>query len=95
MLNKGTISQAVNVDIAMSSDMVSALQEWRDMYMGNASWLTSEVYSLGLPAAIASEIARAVTIEMEVEVSGSARADFLNENVQRVVDRLRDETEVG
>lgn len=95
MLNKGTISQAVNVDIAVSSEMATSLVEWRNMYLNQADWLTTNVYSLGLPAAIAAEIARAVTIEMEVEISGSARADFLNENMQRVVDRLRDEVEVG
>jgi len=95
MLNKGTISQAVNVDIAMSSEMVAALQSWRDMYTNQGAWLTTDVFSLGLPGAVASEIARAVTIEMEAEVSGSVRADFLNENMQRVLSRLRDETEVG
>ena len=51
--------------------------------------------SLNLPAAIAAEIARAVTIEMQVQISGSARADFLAGQMARVTGKLRQGTEYG
>lgn len=95
MLNTGTVSQKMSVDISLSSEMSTALTNWADMYVNSASWLKADVFSLGLPAAISAEIARAVTIEMELEVTGSARADFLNLQFQKVISRLRDEVEVG
>lgn len=49
--------------------MVTAIQEWFDLYQGNAPWLARNKQSIGLPAAIASEMARLVTLEMEVKVN--------------------------
>lgn len=95
MIDSGTISQKMNVDISLSSDMSTALQLWHNMYLNQADWLKTDVYSLGLPAAIAAEIARAATIEMEFEITGGPRAEFLNTNMEKVIDRLRDEVEVG
>lgn len=51
--------------------------------------------SLNLPAAIAAEVARAVTIEMQVRISGSVRADFLAGQMARVTGKLRQGTEFG
>jgi len=93
MLGTSTVKQALNVDIAISSDMVNALQLWTQMYENKAPWLSKDIKSLNLPAAIASEIARAVTIEMRVDVSGSPRADFLNAQLAPVIDKLREQVE--
>lgn len=93
MFSRDTIKQALRVDIAASPVMLDALNLWDLIYKNQASWLNSEIQSLNLGAAIASEIARAVTIEMSVEVSGSPRADFLNEQMEIVVDAMRKQTE--
>ena len=70
--------------------MADKLQVWSAMYLNQASWLVpNEVLSLNLPAAVAAEIARAVTIEMEVTLSGSPRAEFLSSQLKTVVQRLR------
>ena len=62
---------------------------WSDLYMGKAPWLADGIKSLQLPASLASELARLVTIEMESRISGSARADFLDAQYQPVVAALR------
>src|SRR3990172_4313769 len=77
MLSIPNVKQGLKVDVAITPPMADALQKWSLMYINQAPWLTSDIKSLNLPAAIAAEIARAVTIEMDVQVSGSARADFL------------------
>jgi A118 family predicted phage portal protein len=95
MLGQQSVKQALNVDIAISQPMATALQTWSLMYANQAGWLSTDVKSLNLPAAIAGEIARAVTIEMDVEISGSPRADYLNDQFEKVLDALRQQVEYG
>jgi A118 family predicted phage portal protein len=95
MLGQQSVKQALSVDIAISAPMADALQTWSNMYANQAGWLSTDVKSLNLPAAIAGEIARAVTIEMSVEISGSGRADYLNNQFEKILDALRQQVEYG
>lgn len=93
MLNTSSVKQALNLNVAITPLMVEALQKWSLMYINQAPWVGGEIKSLNLPASIASELSRAVTIEMDVQISGSARADFLAKQMDKVVDNLRQYTE--
>jgi A118 family predicted phage portal protein len=98
MLNQTSVKQAMGIELAVSAPMLEALQLWSSMYENTPPWLVSEegnIVSLNLASAIASEISRSVTIEMEVEVIGSARALYLNEQLDAVTDKLRIGVEVG
>jgi len=95
MIGKASIKQALSVDIAMSSAMVEALKTWTLMYENKATWLNADVLSLNLPVAIASEVAREITIEMKVTIEGSPRATYLAEQFEKVMDKLRDAVEFG
>ena len=93
MLNTSSVKQALNLNVAITPLMVEALQKWSLMYINQSPWVGGEIRSLNLPASIASELARAVTIEMGVQISGSARADFLTKQMNKVIDNLRQYTE--
>ena len=93
MLNISSVKQALNLNVAITPFMAENLQKWSLMYINQSPWLSSEIKSLNLPASIAAELSRAVTIEMEVQISGSARADFLAEQMEKVVCNLRQYTE--
>jgi A118 family predicted phage portal protein len=103
MIGKQNVKQALNIDLAISSDMADALDLWSRMYENDAPWLNSsvyssgleDVYSMGLAAAIAGEVARSVTIEMEVEFSGSGRATYLESEFECVMAKLRHQVEFG
>jgi A118 family predicted phage portal protein len=95
MLGQSSVKSALNIDVAISPDMAAALQAWSLMYANQAPWLNNDVHSLNLPAAIAGEIARAVTIEMQVTIEGSPRADYLALQFNRVMDKLRQQVEYG
>lgn len=95
MISTSTVKQALKIDLALSQPMAIALQKWSAMYINQAEWLNESVKSLNLPAAIAAEISRAVTIEMQVSVTGSARADWLQLQLKNVVDNIRTYTEYG
>lgn len=95
MINTASVKQALSVDVAISASMTTALQLWTAMYQNEAGWLNNDIKSLNLPAAIASEIARAVTIEMKVEINGSKRAEYLAEQFLPLQLKLRQMIEFG
>ena len=89
------IQKSLGIEIAISGDMETALKLWSDMYADKASWLDDDIFSLGLPAAIASQISTVVCLEMKVTIDGSPRADFLTEQFKKVMDKLRENVELG
>lgn len=95
MIGKSTIKEKLDVDIALSEPMLSALETWSAMYENRAEWLNDTIVSANLAAGISSEIARLVTIEMKIKIEGSPRADYLAEQFVKVSDRIREAVELG
>lgn len=95
MVHLGDAKRALQTDIAISSEMQTAIDLWDRMFLDKAPWLDDTTKSMGLPAAIAAEIARLVTVEMESKIEGSARADYLQEEYQIVLGHLRTNTEIA
>lgn len=89
MLSKSTIEEALKVKTAVSDEMDRAMNLWLKIFTNNAPWLNEEVTSLQLGASIAEEFARLITLEMKSEVTGSARADYINEYYQKVLEDLK------
>ncbi len=94
ILNKDADTQ---VDVCLTSQMASAIELWTAMYENHAPWVDREkVKSAQIPAAIASEIARLVTLEMQSEITGGKTAAYLNQEYQRkVLTDLRRYVEYG
>ncbi|MBW7573907.1 phage portal protein [Caproiciproducens faecalis] len=82
-------------DIAISDKMSSAIDLWTRMYEDGGPWCGKDLHSLRLPVAIASEFSRLVTLEMEVSVTGSGRATFLQNELNSFFDKLRNYVETG
>lgn len=95
VLGKTTIETALGVKLAAAPEMLAVIDLWSDMYQDSPPWKGKNVQTLGLPAAIAGEIARLVTIEMKTGVTGSQRAEYLNGQYQRVIQDLRRYMEYG
>ncbi len=95
MLHISDAKRALKVDVAISSDMQTAIDQWAEMFMGKAPWLDDTTQSLGLPAAIAGEIARLVTVELESTITGSPRADYLHGEYARMLSDLRSQVETA
>ncbi len=88
-----TVKSAVGTEVAVSIEMQSAIELWQQMFQNKAPWLDSNTQSMQLAASVAGEIARLVMTEFQSEVTGSTRADFLQENYKYVLDRLQEQTE--
>lgn len=96
MIGQNTIKDKLKVEVALSDAMAEAIKLWSDMFENNASWLKdNEIFSLGIAGAVSSEISRAVTLEMSVKVGSSARAKYLQAQLDRVIPKLRIMVEYG
>lgn len=90
------VKRATGADIVISTPMQTALDLWQKMFLDAAPWVdNSTTKSLGLPAAIASELARLTLTEFESEITGSQRADWLNELYQAQRPQLRRAVELA
>lgn len=95
MIGQPELKNNLNVDIQVSQPMAEAIQTWSKMYINQSPWITADIKGLNLAAAVATEIARAVTIEMKVEVTGSKRAAWLQTQLEPVLDNIRQQVEYG
>ena len=91
-LNKTSETQ---VDMALTMKMATQIELWSKMFQNKAFWLNRNVKSCNLPAAIASEIARLVTLELKSEISGSPRAEYLQKPYAKMLKDIRRYVEYG
>lgn len=93
MINRNELKRSFDVNINISDKMSTAIELWENMFENKAPWLKKDVKSLNLPASIANEVARLVTLELKSEVTGSKRADYINEIYQLFLRGLKVDTE--
>ncbi len=87
MLEKTTIGRAFNQKVAVSQEMHHAIELWKEMY--------ERQEGLHLASVIAFEMARLITVELNSEVLGGERAEFLNKQYKRVLENIRIPVEFG
>lgn len=88
MFHINDVKRTLGVDVAIGTKMQKAIELWTQMFMNEAPWLDSTTQSAALSAAIASEIARLVTVELESAVTGSERGEWLDGQMRAVFDAL-------
>jgi len=87
-LNK-SIQETFGVKIAISSTMQNKQDEWRRLVAGASGWNDKDTPSLLLADTISSEIASRAALGLKCEVTGSPRADFINEQIKPEIDTLQ------
>lgn len=74
----------VRMDVCLTSKMAAQIELWTAMYENKAPWVDrKEIFSANLAPAIASELARLVTLEMKSEITSGRAAGYLNEQYHR------------
>lgn len=81
------------IDYVLSEESARQIELWDSMYRNHAPWIGEKVQSLAIPAAVAGEVARLTTLELQSNIDGSARASYLNQTYQKVCGNLRVQTE--
>ena len=87
MYDSGMVKNVLKRDIAISPEMAQLQNVWREMYEDSTG--------LHLATAISFEMARMVTLELNSKITGSRRAEFLDEAYQKVIDNIRIPVEHG
>lgn len=96
MFDSTTIAKkAFNLESLMSEKMSTAIALWKSIYEGNAPWVSENVEASDTPAQVANEFARLTTLEMETQITGSKRADYINKIYQEFIANLDEKLEIG
>lgn len=86
-----------NIEPISSAQMEAWIQECVRIYQGNPSWISEEdhIDTVCFAKAICSETARLATLGIGIHIDGSARADWLQKQIDRVYFQLRNWVEYG
>lgn len=85
------VGKAFGVELISSNEMNNALRKWRNTSIGRPIWLSAEddiKSSVNMAKHIADTRAKLTTLDIWVTVSGSKRADYLNDITQKLVNQL-------
>lgn len=83
------------VSPAVSLTMEQHISLWYAMMVNTPPWQNCDVKTVGLPAAICREVARPTLVELTANITGSKRADYLNENFQTAKENFGRALELG
>nr|DAF38398.1 MAG TPA: portal protein [Caudoviricetes sp.] len=83
------------VSPAVSLTMEQHIALWYAMFANTPPWQNCDVKAVGLPAAICREVARPTLVEFTANITGSKRADYLNENFQTAKENFNRALELG
>ena len=96
MFDSTTVAKkAFNLDSLMSEKMSTAISNWKSIYEGNAPWVNEYVEASDTPAQVANEFARLTTLEMETQITGGKRAEYLDKIYQEFIANLDEKLEIG
>lgn len=86
MIQHTEIENALGVQTLVSDAMQAALQNWFDSAIqGQPLDYDADVQPMGWPAMICATLAQKTTVEMEVRIDGSARAEWIGRKMRRVL----------
>lgn len=86
-----TLKQIIGENIALSQDMIEAIERWSAMYAGKANWCIDEIHSLRIEHGIVREFANVTINEMETSLSN----DRLDKIYQSGIKDLNENLQVG
>lgn len=83
------------VSPAVSLTMEQQISLWYAMLVNNPPWQNCDVKAVGLPAAICREVARPTLVEFTANITGSKRAEYLDENFRVAKENFGRMLEIG
>lgn len=97
MLSKSKAKDEFNIEAIRSEQMSAWVGECINIYQGNPSWLDEEdhIDTVNFAKALCSETARLAMLGTSIKLDGSARAEWLQAQVETVYYQLRHWVEYG
>ncbi len=108
-IDSDKVYEAFEVDPEISQVMKDSISLWRDIYIGESPWIVEDnnkvyglfrssaerVKSLNMGKLVASELARLSTLDIDIQVTGSSRATYLQDIINKFRFKLREKLEFG
>ena len=97
MLTNSKIKDEFDVKPITSDDMNKWVRECVDIYQGNPPWLDADdnIDTVNFAKSVCAEVARLVMMGTGIHVDGSARGKWLDEQINKIYDLLREWVEQG
>lgn len=97
MIFKNRAKEDFNIESITSSEMESMVAKCIKIYQGRPDWLDDEdhIKTINFAKAVCSETARLTMMGTKITIDGSARAKWLQEQIDSVYFKLRDWVEYG
>ena len=97
MLLRSRVQEEFNIEPISNEQMETWISECVNIYQGNPCWLNEDdhIDTINFAKAICSETARLATLGIGIHVDGSARADWLQKQIEKVYYQLRHWVEYG
>ena len=93
---KKQIREEFRIAPLVTPEMREAEDLWMQIWMGTPPWANDQDRTINFAKAVTGEAARLATMGVGVELSGSARADWLQERLnEELIPFLRDMVDVG
>ena len=93
---KKQVREEFHIAPLVTPEMREAEDLWMQIWMGTPPWANDQDRTINFAKAVTGEAARLATMGVSVELSGSARADWLQERLnEELIPFLRDMVDVG
>lgn len=94
LLNR-QVQEVFGVKVIDTSTMATFVKRCVEIYQGKPDWVDDDIKTINFAKSLCSETARLATMGIDVSVSGSARADWLKEQIDKANANLRNNLEFG
>ena len=97
MIFKRQAEEDFNVESVVSREMESKIAECANIYRGTPYWVNADdkVKTINFAKALCSETARLATLAIGIQIDGSARATWLQEQIDKIYFQIRHWVEYG
>lgn len=92
MIFRGKVKEDFDVESIVSAAVERKIKECADIYKGDPYWLDEEdnIKTINFAKSICSEVARLTTLAIGIQIDGSARADYLQNIVEKYYFKIRE-----
>lgn len=84
-----------NVHLVNNDKTIQFIKDCVDAYEGHPYWIDEGIRTINVAETVCSEVARLTTLNTGINVTGSARADYLQKQIDKIKPKLRHWTEYG
>lgn len=97
MLFKSKAKEEFNIEDITSDEMKRMIDKCANIYRGEPYWVDADehIKTINFAKAVCSETARLTTLAIGIQIDGSARADWLQKQVENIYFQLRHWVEYG